>query len=209
VRAIQAARRPLRTVPAGSPLTDVAALMADEGLRAVVVVDEDGLPVGIVTERDLVVRAVARGQRASAPVDVVMTPGVITAEAASPARTVHRLLREHRIRQVPLVDRGRMIGVLERDDLVDESATEILASLRHCPHCGGEWLRPVETEASTNFLCLRCRSCWSITGGTFAAVESRSCSGCAEHNFCRQPLIDYGVDTSRLPAPERAAPRSW
>lgn len=209
MRAFQAAHRPLRTVPAGSPLTDVAELMADESLRAVVVVDEDGLPVGIVTERDLVVRGLARGRRATAPVEVVMTPGVVTAEASAPARAVHRLLREHRIRQVPLMEGGRMVGMVERDDLVDEATAELVAGLRHCPHCDGEWLRPVETRSSTNFVCLHCRSCWTISGGTFVAVETRTCPGCPEHNFCRQPLIDYGLDITRLPSASQPGSRPW
>jgi len=198
--ALQAARRPARTVPAGSPLTAVAGLMADEGLRAVVVVDADGLPVGIVTDRDLVVRGLARGRRAIVAVDEVMTAGVLTAEASAPARTVYRLLREHRIRQAPLVERGRLVAMVERDDLADEAAAELLAHLRRCPHCGGEWLRPVETRSSTHFLCLQCQRCWAVGGGMFVRVETRTCPGCEEHNFCRQPLIDYGVDISRLPS---------
>jgi CBS domain-containing protein len=193
VRALQAAKGPVRTVPAGSTLTDVAEVMADEGLRVLVVVDQDGLPVGIVTERDVVVRGLARGRRPSSPVEVVMTPEVVTAGASAPARTVFRLLQERRIRQVPLIEQGGMVAMLYRDDLGDERTAEILAGLRTCPHCAREWLRPVETGDSTNFLCLYCRSCWSVAGATLAPVETRRCRGCEEHNLCRPPLVDFGV----------------
>jgi hypothetical protein len=47
-----------------------------------------------------------------------------------------------------------------------------------------------------------CRTCWHLREGTFVQVETRSCRGCPEHNFCRFPLIDYGVDISRLPVTE-------
>jgi len=193
VEALQAARRRVCTIPAGSPLTDVAEAMADEGLRALVVVDGEGLPVGIVTERDVVVRGLARGRRPSSPVDLVMTPDLVTVEASTPARTVLRLLRERRIRQVPLVEGDRMVAMLHEDDLDDERAAEVIAALRRCPHCGREWLRPVETDAATNFLCLYCRTCWTVAGGAFAPVETRRCRGCGEHNHCRPPLLDFGV----------------
>ncbi len=168
--------------------------MAGEGPRAVVVVDEGGLPVGIVTERDGVVRGLARGRRPSSPVELVMTPDLVTAEASAPARSVFRLLRERGIRQVPLVERGRLVAILRREDLADEEAAETLSGLRRCPHCDGEWLRPVDTDAATNFLCLYCRSCWTVAGGVFAAVETRQCPGCPDHNLCCPPLIDHGVD---------------
>ena len=192
MRAITVARRAVRTVPAGTPLSDAAELMADEGLRALLVVDGDGRPVGIVTERDIVVRALARGRRPSAPVEVAMTTDLVTADATASTREVYRLLKERRIRQVPLVERGRLVAMVGRDDLADEGAAEILVRLRCCPHCGGQWLRPVETNASTNFLCLNCRSCWNVAGGAFVTVDSRSCPGCEDHNLCCPPLIDHG-----------------
>jgi CBS-domain-containing membrane protein len=176
----------------------VAEIMAGEGLRALVVVDEDGLPVGIVTERDVVVRGLARGRHPSSPVELVMTPEVVTVEASAPSRTAFRLMRERRIRQVPLVQRGRMVAMLQEDDLAGERAAETLAALRRCPHCRREWLRPVDTATSTNFLCLYCRSCWTVAGGSFVAVERPQCVGCGEHNLCRPPLLDYGVDRSTV-----------
>ncbi|HVW34004.1 MAG TPA: CBS domain-containing protein [Acidimicrobiia bacterium] len=193
MRAIQAARRPVRTIPAGTPLTGAAEAMAGEGLRAIIVVDGEGVPVGIVTERDLVVRGLARGLHRSAPVERVMTPELVTADASTSTRTVYRLLRDRRIRQIPVTQQGRIVAVVERDDLTDEAATEVLARLRNCPRCRGNWLRPVETDASTNFLCLNCRSCWAVTGGEFAPVESRRCAGCEDHNLCRPPLLDHGL----------------
>jgi CBS domain-containing protein len=205
MRAIEAGRQPPPTVPAGTPLHEVARLLASEGLRAVVVTDREGGPAGIVTERDLVVRGLAWNLPSDTPVEAVMTPELVTASPSAPARFAYRLLRAHGIRQVPLVDAGRVVGIVDRDDLVDEARTEVLADLRRCPRCQGEWLRPVSTMDATNFLCLVCRSCWHLADGVFVQVETRSCPGCPEHNFCRFPLIDYGVDTARLPSPQPAS----
>jgi CBS domain-containing protein len=198
MRAIEACRRPPLTVPAGTPLHEVARLLASEGLRAVVVTDREGGPAGIVTERDLVVRGLAWNLSFETPVEAVMTSELVTASPSVPTRSAYRLLRAHGIRQVPLVEAGRVVGIVDRDDLVDEARTEVLADLRSCPRCQGEWLRPVSTMEATNFLCLLCRSCWHLTDGVFVQVETRTCPGCAEHNFCRFPLIDYGVDMARL-----------
>jgi hypothetical protein len=132
-----------------------------------------------------------------------MTPELVSADPSAPTRFVYRLLQAHGIRQVPLVKAGRVVGIVGRDDLVDEETTDALARLGGCPHCGGDGLRPVSTAEATNFLCLRCHGCWQVEGGAFVAVEQRSCPGCPDHNFCRFPLIDYGVDTARLPSPEK------
>jgi CBS domain-containing protein len=199
MRAIEAVRKPVRTVTVGTPLHEVARLMAAEGLRAVVVTAGDGRPTGIVSERDLVVRGLAWNLPSETPVGSVMTPELVSADPAAPIRFVYRLLREHGIRQVPLVESDRVMGIVEGDDLSDEAAAEVLAGLGGCPHCAGERLRAVSTAEATNFLCVRCRTCWHVEGGAFVAVETRSCRGCPEHNFCRVPLIDYGVDIPRLP----------
>ena len=90
MRAIEAVKRSPRSVAVGTPLGDVAKLLAGEGLRAVVVTDGDGAPVGIVTERDLVVRGLAWNLPAETPVDKVMTADLITAEPADPTRAVYR-----------------------------------------------------------------------------------------------------------------------
>lgn len=191
----------VRSVTVGTPLQEVARLMAAEGLRAVVVTGCDGAPAGIVSERDLVVRGLAWNLPPDTPVEEVMTTELVTADPSAPPRTIYRLLRSHGIRQVPLVEDGRLVGIVERADLADEATAETLDALGGCPRCHSRCLRPVSTVDATNFLCLACRSCWHLEAGTLMAVEQRSCSGCPEHNFCRFPLIDHGVDTSRLATP--------
>jgi CBS domain-containing protein len=202
MRAIQAAGRALHTVKPGATLHDVAQLMASEGLRAVVVEQDDGYPAGIVTERDLVVRGLARQLPPSTRVDAVMTPDPVTADAFGPRAVAYRILRDFGIRQVPLMDDSRVVAVLERDDLADEMTTELLAGWPACPQCQGHWLSSVTTvEEDTNFLCLLCRSCWHVQDGRLVRVDERTCPGCPDHNFCRVPAIDHGADMVRFPKP--------
>lgn len=171
--------------------------MADVGVRAVVVAEHDGPPLGIVSERDIVVRALARNLPAETAVELVMTSDLVTAPPSTPTRFAYRLLRAHSIRQLPLVEGGRVVGMVERADLADEAAAEVVADHRRCPRCHSEWLHPVTTSEATNFLCIMCRACWHLRDGAFAQVETRSCPGCTEHNFCRFPLIDHGVEHPR------------
>lgn len=190
MQAIRAARRPLHTVKADATLDTVARLMASEGLRAVVVKTDDGAAAGIVTERDLVVRGLARRLPQSATVDTVMTPDPVTAEALGPLSAAHRLLREFGVRQIPLVEGDKVVAVLRLEDLADEVASDLLANRPNCPQCHGDWLSPVTTsEGETNFLCLGCRNCWRLEGGTLAPVNNRACPGCADQSFCRFPAI--------------------
>lgn len=192
MRAIEAALRPLHTVMAGATVEEVAQLMAVEGLRAVVVERDDGGAAGIVSERDLVVRALARRLPPSTAVDAVMTPDPVTAEATGPLSAAYHLLREFGVRQIPLVDQGRVVAVLGLEDLADEMAAELLADRPHCPQCRGDWLSPVTTvDDETNFLCLQCRNCWHLAGGELARVDERTCAGCPDRNFCRFPALDH------------------
>jgi CBS domain-containing protein len=199
MRAIEVGRRSVRTVNVHTSLREAAHVMASEGLRAIVVVAKDGSVVGIINERDLVVRALARNVPTDTPVESVMTPEVFTVTTDVSARTAYQQMRTHRVRQLPLVEEGRLVGMVERADLDDEADAEVLSAKGHCPHCNNHGLRPVSTRDATNFLCMVCRTCWHLTGGTWRPVETRLCPGCPEHNFCRFPLIDYGVETSRFP----------
>lgn len=202
MQAIEAARRPIHTVTVEATLEDVAQLMANEGLRAAVVERDGGGVAGIVSERDLVVRALAQHLPPSTTVEVVMTPDPITAEAAGPLSTAYRLLREYGVRQIPLVDHGRVVGLLRMEDVADEIAADILSGRPRCPQCHGDWLSPVTTAAGeTNFLCLRCRNCWHLGGGQLARVDEHACAGCPDRHFCRFPAIDHGLVMQRLPAP--------
>jgi signal-transduction protein with cAMP-binding, CBS, and nucleotidyltransferase domain len=124
MQAIDVGRGRLCTVDRRRTIGDVARLMAAGPNRAVVVVDA-GRAVGIVTDRDLVVRAMARGLALDAPVESVMTPDPVTAEAGEAIETVQQLLRQHGIRQVPLTREGLVVGIVGMNDLVFELNAEL------------------------------------------------------------------------------------
>ena len=124
MQAIDVGRGRLCTVDPRRTVGEVAGLMAGGPTRAVVVVDA-GRAVGIVTDRDLVVRAMARGLSLDAPVESIMTPDPVTAEGSEAIEAVQRLLRQHGIRQVPLTREGLVVGIVGLNDLVFELNAEL------------------------------------------------------------------------------------
>jgi CBS domain-containing protein len=100
-------------------LLDVAKLLGQHGIGCIVIEGDDGKVAGIVSERDIV-RAIgnAGAKVLKEPVSVYMTTTVVTAREAD---TIDRLMSEmttHRFRHLPVVERGRLIGIVSIGDVV-------------------------------------------------------------------------------------------
>ncbi|CAL4868287.1 Inosine-5'-monophosphate dehydrogenase [Asticcacaulis sp. MM231] len=111
--------REVYTVTPDDSLASVAALLYTRKVGAFVVTDRVGAVVGIVSERDIV-RAIATtgGQSLGQPVSQVMTREVFS---AGPGETVDALLghmTDRRIRHLPVMESGRLIGIVSIGDLV-------------------------------------------------------------------------------------------
>jgi CBS domain-containing protein len=124
MQAIDVGRGRLCTVDRQRTVGDVARLMAAERVRAVVV-EDTGRAVGIVTDRDLVLRAMATSLPLDAPVESIMTPDPVTVESDETVDAVRDVLRRHGIRQVPLTRAGGIVGIVGLDDLVFELNAEL------------------------------------------------------------------------------------
>ena len=116
-------------------IVEAAQLMRRYHVGDLVVADEvEGrrVPVGMVTDRDLVVEVLAREQPfAACTVDAVMSAGVVCVpETAGLIETI-QLMRSHGVRRLPVVDaNGALIGILAADDLLDLLAEELSALAR-------------------------------------------------------------------------------
>ncbi|MFB7324730.1 CBS domain-containing protein [Streptomyces sp. NPDC056190] len=97
-------------------LVEVSRRMAEYAVGSVVVV-EDGTLHGIVTDRDLAVRGMGGGLGAEARVEAVMSPHVATIEAADDLQLAYRSFRRTGVRRLPVLDAGRVVGMLTIDDL--------------------------------------------------------------------------------------------
>lgn len=73
--------------------------------------------VGIITDRDIVVTAVAAGKDSNTSVKSCMTDTVITVEVEKDAQTAADLMADHQVRRLPVVDHGKLVGILAIADL--------------------------------------------------------------------------------------------
>jgi len=103
-----------------TPLGEVARRMAELDVGILPVVDDEEVRRlrGVVTDRDLVVRGMARGLGDSATVAECMTPNVSTVNRNASIRQVMDVMRRERVRRVPVVDgEGRLVGIIAQADL--------------------------------------------------------------------------------------------
>jgi CBS domain-containing protein len=107
-------------------ISAAAALLHSRKVGALVLVDEEGSVVGILSERDIVRVVAEMGERALArPVSICMTEEVVFAQ---PSETVDHLLArmtDRRIRHLPVVRDGRLVGIVSIGDLVKSKISEI------------------------------------------------------------------------------------
>jgi CBS domain-containing protein len=98
---------------------DAIALMADKSVGAVLVIFE-GRPVGIVSERDYARKVILQG-RSSKDTRVldIMTVGLVTVTPDNTIDECMRIMTHHRIRHLPVIDRGDLVGIVSIGDLVN------------------------------------------------------------------------------------------
>ncbi len=107
------------TVPPKVSVTGLLDDLARHNVGALVVVDESGSVVGIVSERDVVRRLNERGaELLTAPVEQIMTAPVVTCEPGEAVDRLAETMTERRIRHMPVVDDGRLVGIISIGDVV-------------------------------------------------------------------------------------------
>lgn len=117
--------RSVKTVNREASLQTVAALMRD-GDMGVVPVIEAGKLVGIVTDRDIVVRALAEGRGASTAVGEVMTTEVFAVRENDFVFEAIRLMGDKQIRRIPIINEaGELVGIIAMADIALETEDEL------------------------------------------------------------------------------------
>ncbi len=119
-------RQPL-TVNQEATLVEVVKIMAIHNVGLVVVVDEGGRPVGVVSERD-VIRALARGVQLTAKaIEVGTRRDLLMARADEDVYTAVKKMRERGTRHILVVDNdGKLVGVVSIRDLVEDRALKAI-----------------------------------------------------------------------------------
>jgi CBS domain-containing protein len=114
----------VKTATRETTLRDVAAMMRDGDMGSVPVID-DGKLVGIVTDRDIVVRAVVEGKGPDTPVSEAMTTEIFSVKPDDFAFEAIRLMGDKQVRRIPVVNEdGSLAGIIAMADIALEMEDE-------------------------------------------------------------------------------------
>ncbi len=114
------------TAPRDASASELAERMGEYAVGCVVVVDEDRHPLGVVTDRDLLCRVVARsGDGDKVQAASIMSHPPVTAQANEPVESVIERMRTAAVRRIVVVREGRVHGLVSVDDLVVELGREL------------------------------------------------------------------------------------
>jgi CBS domain-containing protein len=116
--------RTVVTVTPDQAVREAVALLVDKRIGAVVVIDETGRPVGIVSERDVIRELAQNDQVLSEPVSRVMTRDVIIARPGDDSKAVSKTMTVRRFRHLPVMDHHELVGIISIGDVVKAQLDE-------------------------------------------------------------------------------------
>jgi signal-transduction protein with cAMP-binding, CBS, and nucleotidyltransferase domain len=170
---------PVITIGENAPANKAAELMDKHGLGCIIVTSKDAKPLGIITERDLVGRVLAKNVKPDTiKTKDVMTSPLMTIEPDETISEAARRMSRLNIRRLGVIYKGQLIGLVSSKDILSvvpelletiqenaliegenraEEATEESTPLAgYCDHCGG-WSENLK-EVDGEFLCEDCRA---------------------------------------------------
>jgi len=100
------------TVSPSTTVKELTELLAAKKISGVPVVDEQKRVVGIVTEADVLAHPGAK------TVEEIMTKKVISVAPDTPVEEIAKLLAKKKIKRVPVIDKGKLVGIVSRADIV-------------------------------------------------------------------------------------------
>jgi CBS domain-containing protein len=106
------AKQQVVTIQPDATVRELLALLAEHNIGAVVVSGDGTSVEGIVSERDVVRRLDGHDETLGSPVRDIMTTAVHTASPTDPLDSVRTVMTERRFRHVPIVDDGRLVGIV-------------------------------------------------------------------------------------------------
>ena len=129
-------------------LEEIASMMKEHDVGAIPIVDEDEKLAGIITDRDIVVRAIADGQEpSSCTAEDILSEQLQTIGQDADIEEAADLMARHKIRRLPVVEDGVIVGMLSLGDISvkaeDEQAAEVLEDI-------SKGVRPSSGKAARN-----------------------------------------------------------
>ncbi len=168
---------PVITVDENETVEKVAKFMEMQRLGCIIITDNDGRPIGIITERDLVTRVLAENKLASKlRAKNVMTSPLITISPDETLSNAARQMSRLQVRRLGVVYKGDLVGIISSKDILAitpelletiqekariesgnmETADETKMSAGYCDRCG-QWSSRL-SEIEGEFICEDCRT---------------------------------------------------
>lgn len=118
------------TVDKDSSVYEAAKIMSEKGIGSIMVTD-DGKPVGIATERDILQRVVAKRLDASkVKMKDIMSKPLITVNGSMPIINAIRIMEKNKVRRLLVMERGKLVGIVTQRDLLRALAFHVVISFR-------------------------------------------------------------------------------
>jgi CBS domain-containing protein len=123
-----------RTLTTDAPVSEAAKVMRDENIGDILIT-QDGELVGILTDRDIVVRVLAENlEPTDTPVGDIASHELVTVSPQDTVDDAVRLMRERSLRRIPVVDGGKCVGIVSLGDLaVEKDPDSALADISATP----------------------------------------------------------------------------
>jgi CBS domain-containing protein len=122
--------KPVVTVDKESSVYDAAKIMGEKNIGCIVVTNK-GIPVGIATERDILQRVVAKGIVASKiKMKDIMSKPLVTIDENMPIINAIRVMEKKKVRHLPVMDKGKLVGIVTQRDLLRALAFHVIISFR-------------------------------------------------------------------------------
>lgn len=122
-----------------STVSDCAKLMCEKHIGCVPVCDCEKKVVGIVTDRDILLRSVACDKDASkTPISDVMSTKVFCCDCNSDVEEAEKIMSQEQIRRIPIVDSGKLVGILTlgnlaaNEDIYEEDLCDTIEGICDC-----------------------------------------------------------------------------
>jgi len=170
---------PAITIEENAPANRVAELMDKHDLGCIIVTSKDGKPIGIITERDLVLRVLSKNAKPDTlKAREVMTSPLITIEPDATITETARRMSRLNIRRFGVVYKGQLFGIIsskdvlgvmpelleiiqekaliEGENMAEEGHAESAPLAGYCDHCG-VWSDGL-TEVNGEYLCEDCKA---------------------------------------------------
>lgn len=116
--------RQVHTIGPEQMVLDALRLMADKNIGALPVM-ENGQLVGVVSERDYARKMILKGRSSvGTPISAIMSSKVVTVDSQQSIETCMAIMTDNRLRHLPVLENGELLGLLSIGDLVKEAIAE-------------------------------------------------------------------------------------